>query len=229
MTNTETSPQSGGPSTQQTVDDAVLKAASVVRIVDDDVAMRRSYEFMLTMAKWRTKLYDSAEAFLDGDDPEIPGAIILDVRMPGISGLALQDRLSADGNDLPVIFVTGHGDVDMAVRAVKHGAFEFMLKPVDPVRLKAAVTDAIRSSWVKAKEARETIDFTGKWALLTDREREVFSLIAEGCLNKEAAYRLDIAERTVKFHRASACRKLGVRTPQEIAALWLKLKENGKD
>lgn len=123
MTNTETSPQSGGPSTQQTVDDAVLKAASVVRIVDDDVAMRRSYEFMLTMAKWRTKLYDSAEAFLDGDDPEIPGAIILDVRMPGISGLALQDRLSADGNDLPVIFVTGHGDVDMAVRAVKHGAF----------------------------------------------------------------------------------------------------------
>lgn len=128
------------------VDDAVLKAASVVRIVDDDEAMRRSYAFMLTMAKWRTKLYPSAEAFLDEDDPEIPGAIILDVRMPRISGLALQDRLSADGNDLPVIFVTGHGDVDMAVRAVKRGAFDFMLKPVDPVRLKKAVTEAIRAS-----------------------------------------------------------------------------------
>lgn len=208
------------------VDDTVLKAASVVRIVDDDEAMRRSYAFMLTMAKWRTKLYPSAEAFLDEDDPEIPGAIILDVRMPGISGLALQDRLSADGNDLPVIFVTGHGDVDMAVRAVKRGAFDFMLKPVDPVRLKKTVTEAIQASWIKANEARRTMDFSGKWALLTQREREVFQLIAEGCLNKEAAFRLDIAERTVKFHRASACRKLGARTPQEIAAIWLALKES---
>ena len=197
-------------------------SGTLVRIVDDDEAMRRSYAFMLSMAGWPVVLYEDARDFLARDDLHTPGCVILDVRMPSISGLELQQRLKALNSVVPLIFVTGHGDVDMAVRAVKEGAFDFMLKPVDPERLKAAVSSACERALAAQAPANEQ---AARWAQLSPREKEVFALVAQGHLNKTVAFELGIAERTVKFHRASACRKLGLRTPQEIAAFWIAFNE----
>ncbi len=202
-----------------------LQSTALIRIVDDDEAMRTSYRFMLGLAGWQIALYADAAAFLEEDDPEVPGCLILDVRMPGKSGLELQREIAESGIDLPIIFVTGHGDVDMAVFAVKAGAFDFMLKPVDPKRLKRAVALAVYAVEKKREEAAASHDALAKWHSLSERERQVVLGVAHGMLNKVIASALHIAERTVKFHRASACRKLGVKSASEITAFVLSLPE----
>lgn len=200
--------------------------APLVRVVDDDEAMRRSYAFLLTMAGWPVVLYANAAEMLERDDLSTPGCIVLDVRMPGISGLELQHRLAQSRSSLPIIFVTGHGDVDMAVRAVKKGAFDFMLKPVDAERLKAAVAAACEASLSETTLEDSESNLRARFNELSPREKEVFERVAQGALNKTVAFELGIAERTVKFHRASACRKLGLKTPQELAAFWIALQSS---
>lgn len=200
-----------------------IKRVSLVRVVDDDEAMRRSYEFMLRSHGWRVVCYPDAEAFLE-DAADEGGCLILDVRMPKMSGLELQQRMAAKNIDLPVVFATGHGDVDMAVSAMQKGASDFMLKPVDPVRLRAAVLrwcayDADKRIKNLSRKAREE-DLKS----LTDREVEVLNELVKGSPYKSIAQSLSISERTVKFHKASICQKLGVKTTAELASLLSKLR-----
>jgi RNA polymerase sigma factor (sigma-70 family) len=182
----------------------------LVRIVDDDEGVRQSSAFLLGAAGYETACYESADDFLKHDDPARPGCLLLDARMPGMTGLELQDLLDSRGFRIPVIFVTGHGDVDMAVHVLKQGAADFLQKPVDGDRL-------IAVERVEADE-RDNAD-RAAFETLTAREKEVVKLVAEGLQNKEIAEKLNIAEKTVKVHRGSATRKLNVRNGVDIATL----------
>ena len=194
-------------SSSEPIDPSVLRLVqqkSLVRIVDDDETVAKSYEFMLRCAGWNCRIFNSAEDYLVSENVQI-GCLILDVRMPGLSGLQLPQKLEILEREIPIIFVTGHGDVDMAVMALKRGAQDFMLKPVDPQRLKGAVFQACQSDLLHFLRS------------LSQREREVAQLLAQGLLYKQIAERLGCSERTVKFHKARIAEKLGVKTPAEIA------------
>ncbi len=200
--------------------------ASVVRVVDDDAEMLASYAFMLGAAGWTVKRFQSAEAFL-ADPGASPGCLVLDVRMPDMSGLELQAEMNRRGIALPIIFVTGHGDVDMAVQTMKDGAGDFMLKPVVPERLKAAVLlwcrrDCIRNV-SRLQESASAQDFQ----TLSLRERQVAQLILEGHSTKDIAQSLQIAERTVKFHRASIKEKLGAETTPQLLSILMRFRQKG--
>lgn len=191
----------------------------LVRIVDDDAGVRNSTSFLLEAGGLENASYESAAEFLEKDDLERPGCVLLDARMPGMTGLELQDALEAKGCALPIVFVTGHGDVDMAVHVLKQGAVDFLQKPVEAKRLIEVARNAVKRSaeayaaGAQARQEKEAYDS------LTDREKDVVKLVAEGLQNKEIADRLAIAEKTVKVHRGSACRKLSVRNGVDIAAL----------
>jgi RNA polymerase sigma factor (sigma-70 family) len=181
---------------------------AVVFIVDDDESVRRSLSRLLRSVGLDVEAYHSAQAFLDCDRPDSPCCLVLDVRMPGLSGLDLQEELNRRGWALPIIIITGHGDVPMSVRAMKLGATDFLQKPFRD----QALLDVIRPAIEKDREARQqqadVADIKRRMALLTPREREVFTLVVSGMLNKQIAYKLGIAEKTVKVHRARAMDKM---------------------
>ena len=187
---------------------AFAQAHALVRIVDDEADLREALSFVLDMEGWKTVAYGRAEDFFTGDSPSEPGCVVLDVRMPGMSGIEAQHEMRSRGIALPIIFLTGHGDVDMAVGAVQDGAFDFLLKPVDNERFLNSVGCA---AW--ASTAAERL------AALTKRERSLAELIALGLTNREAAERSGIAQRTMEVHRANILRKLGVKTPEDIRRL----------
>ena len=188
---------------------AFAQAHALVRIVDDEADLREALSFVLDMEGWKTVTYGRAEDFFTGDSPSEPGCVVLDVRMPGMSGIEAQHEMRSRGIALPIIFLTGHGDVDMAVGAVQDGAFDFLLKPVDNERFLNSVACA---AWASAAAA-------ARLAALTKRERSLAELIALGLTNREAAERSGIAQRTMEVHRANILRKLGVKTPEDIRRL----------
>ena len=201
------------------IDPSVLRLVqgkSLVRIVDDDETVAKSYEFMLRCSGWNCRIFNSAEDYLASENVQI-GCLILDVRMPGLSGLQLQQKLEILEREIPIIFVTGHGDVDMAVLALKRGAQDFMLKPVDHQRLKGAVFQACQSDLLHFLRSQKEEAEREATSSLSQREREVAQLLAQGLLYKQIAERLGCSERTVKFHKARIAEKLGVKTPAEIA------------
>lgn len=183
---------------------------ALVRIVDDEADLREALSFVLDMEGWKTVTYGRAEDFFTGDSPSEPGCVVLDVRMPGMSGIEAQHEMRSRGIALPIIFLTGHGDVDMAVGAVQGGAFDFLLKPVDNERFLNSVACA---AWVSAAAAAGLPgeDSLERLAALTKRERSLAQLIALGLTNREAAERSGIAQRTMEVHRANILRKLGVK------------------
>lgn len=189
---------------------------ALIRIVDDDPDMCASLEFLLSAAGWRSRAYSSAEEFLELDDPLLPGCLLLDVRMRRMSGLELQDELARSDYALPIIFITAHGDIDMAVKAVKKGAHEFLTKPIDDERLLKAVEQAVALDWRQRSEQTDRRRWVGRYAQLTQREREVAGWVATGLMNKVIADRLGVGEKTVQVHRGAVCRKLGVRSAVEI-------------
>ncbi len=189
-----------------------LQSRCLVRIVDDDAGVRDSYRFLLEGEGWMTKCFDSAEKFLKGDNPDIPGCILLDVRMGGMSGPELHALLLAAHSTHAVVFVSAHGTIADAVREVKRGAVDFLTKPVDEDVLVATVASAVETSWNAVERVRESRAFEE----LTEREREVAIAVARGLLNKQVAAELHISERTVQVHRANAQRKLGARTSAEF-------------
>lgn len=191
----------------------------VRRIVDDDAEMRESLEFLLSTEGWKSRSYASAEAFLETDDVMVPGCLILDIRMPGLSGLQLQELLKKKDYSLPILFITAHGDITMAVEAVKNGAFDFLPKPLDDEKLLASVEKAIALDWKRRSHHTSHTAAMKDLATLTPREREVAGLVAEGLLNKVIAERLGIAEKTVQIHRGQVCRKLKVRSAVEISRI----------
>ena len=190
---------------------------TVVRIVDDDPAVREGLAFVLESEGWLVASYESAEAFLRDDRPSAPGCLILDINMPSMTGIELQHVMRDRGYNLPIIFLTGHGDIDMAVAAIKYGAVEFLQKTGDNTRLIDAVRKAVAYSRAGFAELDiEPFEAIGRCASLTERERLIADMIASGLLNRQIAERLGISVRTVETHRGSIFRKLGIKTTVEL-------------
>ena len=177
----------------------------LVRIVDDDADARSSSSFFLSMMGLEIKEYDSAYRFLEEDDMNRPGCIILDVRMPDMTGMELQVKLNQKDCRLPIIFLSGHGELDMAVHALKRGASDFLQKSAKPERLLAAVKKAVTASMEEYESGNEIETLRKIYDSLTPREKEVVLGVAKGELNKVIGYNLGISERTVKMHRANLC------------------------
>lgn len=191
------------------------KENALIRIVDDDASVRDALVYMLEQEGFDTVAYASAEEFLVNDMPSRPGVVVLDVRMPGMSGTRLQDEMIARRIDTPIIFLTGHGDVDMAVKALRKGAYHFLQKPVDTDELVWTLRECLEKTrrGLTAEEAREAI------GLLTPRERQIAKLLLQGVPNHGIAERLSLSVRTVENHRTSLYRKLRVNSYEELKSL----------
>jgi two-component system response regulator FixJ len=194
---------------------------ALVHVVDDDPAVRDSLQFLLETAGWQTRTYASATEFLAGADGLRGGCVLTDVRMPDIDGLALQRRLSELGLRLPVIVMTGHGDVPIAVEALKTGAADFLEKPFDDDRLLRVVRDAMAASAAEQERTLARQAILGRMASLTPREREVLSKLVEGLPNKTIAYDLGTSPRTVEVQRARVMEKMAARSLPDLVRMVL--------
>lgn len=201
---------------------SVLPAATVF-VVDDDAAVRESLSLLIRSMGLSVETFDSAQQFLSGCDPARAGCLVLDIRMPGMSGLDLQDTLGEHGIGLPVIFITGHGDVTLAVRAMKAGAVDFIEKPFNDQQLLDRINQAIEIDRVNrdVRDAREAA--AARLALLSPREREVMERVVRGEANKVVAAELGLSERTVEIHRAKVMAKTGSRSLAELVAMVTRL------
>jgi len=190
-----------------------------VFLVDDDPSILKALKRLLDVAGMKVAAFDSAQAFLDAYDPEAEGCVVLDVRMPGIGGFELQDLLAERGCTLPIVFLTGHGDISMSVMAMKHGAADFLTKPVSSEQLLPAIRDAFAKCGVahQQRSARNSIE--DRLRSLTPREREVLEHLIGGKLNKQVAFDLGTVEKTIKVHRARVMDKMGVRSLAELVRL----------
>jgi two-component system response regulator FixJ len=195
---------------------------AIIYVVDDDAVIRRSLVYLFDSVGWRVQAFDSARAFLDGYDGHQPGCIILDIRMPMMSGLELQQELNARHVALPIIFLTGHGDVTLAVHAMKAGACDFLEKPYKEQMLLDLVERTVRRSAEAFRAHTQQRALLSAMAALTAREREVAERVAAGKSSKVIARELDISDKTVQVHRQHAMEKLGVHSATELARLLMR-------
>jgi FixJ family two-component response regulator len=193
-----------------------IEPTSFAVIVDDDPGVREALDSLFRSVGLATLLFGSAADFLQAKLPEAPGCLILDVRMPGVSGLDFQAQLSSHGIDLPVVFMTGHGDIPMTVRAMKAGAVDFLAKPFRDQDMLDAVTNAIERDRLGRVERAENESLRAEYETLTPREREVMGHVVAGLMNKQVAGVIGLSEITVKIHRGSVMRKMGVRTLADL-------------
>lgn len=207
----------------------MTQRAPTVFIVDDDAVLRRALVRLLREHGWQTVAYASAEDFLTQRDPQAPGCLVLDVSLPGLDGLALQRRLAQDGPALPIVFLTGYGDIPMSVQAVKAGAVDFLTKPVTAESLLVAVRAGVEQDARSRRALAETHALRERFASLTEREREVLSALANGKLNKQIASDMCIVEQTVKFHRARIMQRMQARTVAELMHMAARLELSQKD
>lgn len=190
-----------------------------VFIVDDDLLVRKALVRLLAAVGRNAVAFESAQAFLDGYDPHAPGCLVLDLAMPGLNGLELQQALAARGGTLPIIFLTGHGDVPTTVQAMKGGADDFLTKPVDDDKLLSAVDRAIERDRGRRQIAADRDALAQRLKSLTPREREVLEHVVAGKLNKQVAASLGTTEKTIKVHRARVMEKMQVRSLAELVRL----------
>jgi FixJ family two-component response regulator len=191
----------------------------IVFVVDDDRFVRSSTERLVRSAGFNVKTFASAQEFLESARPDGPACLVLDVRMPGQSGLDLQRELTGSGAQIPVIFVTGHGDIPMTVRAMKAGAVEFLTKPYRRNDLLDAIRAAIERDRASRQQRLEVQALRQRYEQLTPREREVMALVVAGLLNKQIAGELATAERTIKFHRAHIMQKMEAESLAELVRM----------
>lgn len=195
------------------------KQNPVVYVVDDDSSVRRALMRLLKSVGHRVESFASAEEFSQCDCTHPLGCIVLDVRMQRMDGMTLQRQLTSESCPLPIVFLSGHGDIPMSVEAMKHGAQDFLTKPVDEELLLAAVDRALNLNRVRVEEMKEETSIQTRVDLLSPRELEVMRCLLTGALNKQIAAHLGIVEKTVKVHRARAMEKLGIRSVAELVQL----------
>jgi FixJ family two-component response regulator len=198
-------------------------ATPVVFIVDDDLSVRETLELLIAEAGWRPEAFASARAFLERPRPLEPSCLVLDVGLPDLNGLELQKRLAVDRPDMPIIVITGYGDIPMTVRAMKAGAVEFLTKPFMADALLSAVGDALARSQVSREEAALLQLFRARHEVLSRREKQVMALVVRGHLNKQIGAELGISEVTVKAHRGRVMRKMRARSLPELVFMAARL------
>jgi FixJ family two-component response regulator len=196
-----------------------MSSTGFVHIVDDDLAVREALGDLLRSVNYQVALYTSAADFLQVELPDAPACLVVDVRLPGTSGLELQAYLASINVGLPVILMTGFGDIPMTVRAMKLGAVDFLTKPIRNQDLLDAVAVAIRKDRDHREETALIAELREKYGLLTARERQVMALVTSGLMNKQVAQELSISEVTVKMHRGSVMRKLGAKSVAKLARM----------
>jgi FixJ family two-component response regulator len=192
---------------------------SVVFVVDDDPSVRASLKSLFESVGLHVQLFGSADDFLQNERPDIPCCLVLDVRLPGLSGLEFQSELARAGTDVPIIFMTGHGDIPMTVQAMKAGAVEFLTKPCRDQELLDAVRVAIEGHQATRQEEKHLAALRQQFASLTAREKEVLGLVTAGLLNKQIAAELAISEVTVKMHRGNIMRKMQARSLADLVRM----------
>jgi len=196
-----------------------MTIAPRVFLVDDQPAVLKALSRLLVLASFDVASFLSAQEFLDSGNADAPGCLVLDIAMPGMTGMELQQALAERASALPVIFLTGHGDIDTCVQAMKVGAADFLTKPFDGDKLLRTVQVALEKNRQTRMERRELDNIQEQFATLTPRERAVLALVVEGKLNKQAAAELGTVEKTIKFHRASVMKKMRVRSLAELVRL----------
>ena len=204
-----------------------MTPAPTVHVVDDDASTRRSLVRLLGGAGYEVEVYASSQEFLSAAGPGVVGCVLLDLRLPGTSGLELQDRLVERGCSAPVIFLTGHGDVPSSVRAMKGGAVDFLQKSVPADELLEAVSTALGRDAAARQDRQERAELRARADSLSDRQREIWLRVARGELNKQIAFDLGIVERTVKLHRAKAMEKLGAQSTADLVRIAERLGLSG--
>jgi FixJ family two-component response regulator len=199
---------SASASIQKPPPSLMSRGTPIVFVVDDDISVRESLESLIHFAGWQPSTFASAREFLSRPRVVVPSCLVLDVSLPDLNGLDLQKRIATDRNDLPIIFITGHGDVPMAVRAMKAGAVEFLTKPYRDQVLLNAIQQAIQHSDAALCHAAEMQSIRDRYASLSPRERQVMALVVRGMVNKQVGGELFITEITVKVHRGNVMRKM---------------------
>jgi RNA polymerase sigma factor (sigma-70 family) len=207
-----------------------MTEAPDVFVVDDDPSVRSSLKFLISTVGLHVETFDSAEAALQKLTPDAPACLVLDVRLRGLSGLDLQAELAARNCQVPIVFITGHGDIPMSVRAMKAGAVEFLTKPFRDQDLLDAVRVALERDRARREQEKEIRDLQERFESLTSREREVISMVVAGKLNKQIADQLGTAENTIKVHRSRAMDKMHAQSVADLVRMIEKLKRlsNGK-
>jgi RNA polymerase sigma factor (sigma-70 family) len=201
-----------------------MTGAPIVFVVDDDPSVRSSLKFLLSTVGLQVESFDSADAFLHKKPPDAPSCLVLDVRLPGLSGLDFQRELAARNASIPIIFLTGHGDIPMSVRAMKAGAVEFLTKPFRDQDLLDAVRIALERDRARREQDKDVMILQRRFDSLTSREQEVISMVVSGMLNKQIADQLGTAESTVKVQRSRAIEKMHAESLVDLIRMIEKLK-----
>jgi len=198
----------------------------IVFVVDDDVWLRESLETLIQDEGWQPETFASAQEFLDHPPTFSPSCLVLDICLPGLNGLELQKRVAVERTDMPIIFITGHGDIPMSVGAMKAGAVEFLTKPFNDTVLLAAIRQALERSRVALTREEERHELRDRYASLTPRERDVMTLVVSGLLNKQVAGELGISESTVKAHRGQVMQKMNANSVADLVKMTARLHQS---